>query len=330
MLFKEPKISRLTYILSLTITIFLTMTPGPRLVAAPLASSAKSSSSLQSELNKIVAEFEKAYDEYEETAIAEANISKRLKVLQTDLAKRDKELTARLVAIYKQEELSYFDIVLESTDFNDFISRSYILERISAKDAKMIMESREIRNELKAKKKELSAKKAKEQAILAKLKKKRGELQSKFDQSKRIYKNPRPSISDKVIQGVKMSCFPVAKMYSYRDTWGAPRRGHRHQGTDVFAPRGNLCYAVTNGTVRATNSRNGGKTIYLTSDTGDLFYYMHLDSYVVKSGQVKAGQVIGTIGSTGNAKGGTPHLHFEIHPKAGRPVNPYPYLRMLG
>lgn len=299
-------------------------------LAEPVASRRKSASSLQSELNKIVAEFDKAYDEYEETAIAEAAIIKRLKVVEADLTKRDKELTARLISMYKQEDLTYFDVVLGSADFNDFISRSYILERISAKDARMITESRALRRELKAKKEELSAKKAKEEALLLKLKKKRGELAEKFNLSKKIFVSPKPTLSNKVIKGVKMSCFPVAKMYSYRDTWGAPRRGHRHQGTDVFAPRGQALYAVASGTVRATSSRNGGKTIYLTSDNGDLFYYMHLNAYAVTSGRVTVGQVIGTVGSTGNAKGGTPHLHFEIHPKGGRAVNPYPYLRTLG
>ncbi len=298
--------------------------------AEPAATRSKSASSLQAELNKIVAEFDKAYDEYEETAIAEASISKRLKTIEADLSKRDKELSLRLIAMYKQGDLTYFDIVLESADFNDFISRSYILERISAKDAKMITESRALRRELKMKKDELSAKKAKEKALLLKLKKKRDELAAKFNLSKKIFKTPKPTISEKVLKGVKMGCFPVARMYSYRDTWGAPRRGHRHQGTDIFAPRGQPLYAVASGTVRATSSRNGGKTIYLTSDNGDLFYYMHLDAYVVTSGRVSVGQVIGTLGSTGNAKGGTPHLHFEIHPKGGKAVNPYPFLRPLG
>ncbi|MEL7161559.1 MAG: M23 family metallopeptidase [Bacteroidota bacterium] len=93
------------------------------------------------------------------------------------------------------------------------------------------------------------------------------------------------------------------------------KRGKRsHQGIDIKAPRGTAVVATVNGFIeRVKEGGNGGKQIYLRGATGRLFYYAHLDSWSVEEyTAVEAGDVIGTIGDTGNARGTTPHLHFEV------------------
>jgi len=110
---------------------------------------------------------------------------------------------------------------------------------------------------------------------------------------------------------------------AYGDSWGAPRSGgRRHQGVDMLAPTGTPLISVVSGYVNQTTNPLGGVAIQLFGDNGNRYYYAHLSAYEGLSGWVPQGQVIGYVGDTGNAIG-IPHLHFEIHPGGGIPVNPY-------
>lgn len=116
---------------------------------------------------------------------------------------------------------------------------------------------------------------------------------------------------------------------SFIDSWGFPRSGGRtHKGTDMFAARGEPMYAVQAGTATASSNRLGGLSVHLRADTGFAYYYAHLDRHEFSgSKRVDQGEVVGYNGSTGNANGGSPHLHFEIRPSGSGPVNPYPTVR---
>ncbi|MGH8874397.1 MAG: murein hydrolase activator EnvC family protein [Acidimicrobiia bacterium] len=123
-------------------------------------------------------------------------------------------------------------------------------------------------------------------------------------------------------------CPFVGSHTSFIDSWGFPRSGGRtHKGVDMFAPYGESMFAVADGVVSTSTSSLGGRSIWLTADYGVAFYYAHLSDWAVSSGQrVSKGQVIGYNGNSGNASGGSAHLHFEIHPggRGGPAVNPYP------
>jgi murein DD-endopeptidase MepM/ murein hydrolase activator NlpD len=103
-----------------------------------------------------------------------------------------------------------------------------------------------------------------------------------------------------------------------------------HTGLDFAAPSGTPIYAVANGTISSASydGSYGNKTVE-TLDDGTELWYCHQTSFVVSAGEtVRAGELIGYIGSTGHVTG--PHLHLEVHPGGGDPVDPYTALVVHG
>ncbi len=113
---------------------------------------------------------------------------------------------------------------------------------------------------------------------------------------------------------------------TFFNDWGFPRSGGRyHSGNDLFAPRGTPVLAPVAGFVHHLEGAIGGLQFRLEGDDGHRYIGSHMDSFG-KSGQVVAGEVIGFVGDSGNAKGSSPHIHFEIALNRTDTVNPYPYI----
>jgi hypothetical protein len=150
---------------------------------------------------------------------------------------------------------------------------------------------------------------------------------------------PKPKTKPRLI-------FPVVGPVQFTDDFGAPRTGHTHQGNDLMAPKRSIAVAVENGTVKFGNHPTAGCYLYLYGKNKTYYMYIHLNndltkgndnrgkcipgvSYApgLKNGQkVKAGEPIGFVGDSGDANGVASHLHFEVHPRGGGAVSPYPYL----
>lgn len=114
------------------------------------------------------------------------------------------------------------------------------------------------------------------------------------------------------------------------DTWHAPRSEERlHEGQDIFAPRGTPVYSATEGYVaRAGENRLGGNVVYVVGAGGRGYYYAHLDSHapgLAAGDHVTPETILGYVGTTGNAAGTPPHLHFGVYTPTGA-INPLPLL----
>jgi peptidoglycan LD-endopeptidase LytH len=126
--------------------------------------------------------------------------------------------------------------------------------------------------------------------------------------------------------------FPVAGETVWSDDWWFPRFGpgwRLHQGLDMFAPHGTPVRAPVDGRIRVTNGGLGGLSVYVVQPDKTYWYLTHLSGIapgIAEGVEVKTGQVVGFVGTSGNAAGGKPHLHIEIHPKGGPAVPPKPVM----
>ena len=136
-----------------------------------------------------------------------------------------------------------------------------------------------------------------------------------------LFDEPAPTSLPVPVVGVRES--------QIRDTWGDARsEGRTHEGVDIFARRGTPVISTTHGYISSIQVRaRGGNTVSVQGPGGHRHYYAHLDAYGRhREGEwVEAGDTLGFVGTTGNAQGTSPHLHYGIYTSEG-PINPYPLL----
>ncbi len=125
--------------------------------------------------------------------------------------------------------------------------------------------------------------------------------------------------------------FPVSGMdpQAVGSFFGDPRDAgrRRHKGIDIFAPRMTPLLAVADGVATTRTNRLGGNTVWLRAD-GRRFYYAHLEQAAFNGRRtVSAGDVLGYVGNSGNARTTPPHLHFGVYRGRRGAIDPLPYLR---
>ncbi len=273
-----------------------------------------------------------------ETAIDQNQV--KLEQAQAELAADMQILNTRLVNMYKNGESSAVEVMLESQTFEDFLYSRDFMTRIGSMDSDNVGQVQALLSDIAERKAALDFQRADAAARVSTLQSQTASIQAKLSEQTSILAGIDSEIANLIgvsyggggggwtVGPVNGKYFPVAGPHSFSNDWGAPRSvGRTHKGCDIMANYGVPCVAVTGGYVSQYSQGNAGNYVGLSGDDGTLYYYMHLQSYG-KSGRVEAGDVVGYVGDTGNAKG-CPHCHFEVHPGHGGPVNPYPLLVAL-
>jgi murein DD-endopeptidase MepM/ murein hydrolase activator NlpD len=325
-------------------TAFVLVLSVPYLVPSPARADKLSDlksqlASLRTEVQQSADAWDAAQTRLESTQSRIRTTDARIKVEAKNLANAEAVLGNRAAAMYRgggQTEMVEF--VLGAASWEDFVSRLDYVTLIAGADANLIRSVKNTRARLDRNKRDYQKALLVQAQDAATAKKKTVAMDAAFAAKKSQYDLILADIAAEMARthpggssyppGPNGMVFPVQGPHAYSDTWGAARSGGRaHKGTDIMASRGTPCVSTCNGVVRVHDNGLGGKSITLTGDNGWQFYYAHLDQYKVSDGaRVKAGQLIGTVGNTGNAAGGACHLHFQMGPH-GNWVDPYPYLR---
>lgn len=303
---------------------------------------------IRRELRVAQAEVMESDGDVRAAAVLVDDLGNRLAQLQSELARLDvaQELAVeRLEAAQERFEerianavvrgnAAELDTVFNSADANEIETRKVFLRSVAEADsasvaeldaAKKVVDAGVLRaiDEVSTTRKELRAARKHFEELLTRNAEQRFQL-AVFSAGSEI-----------VIRGF---VFPVGQPYTFGDSWGFPRMvgteyEHGHQGVDIMAPFGTPLYATERGIISKMGTDVlGGTKLWLKGQSGTYYYYAHLQSFaegISEGTLVDAGTIVGFVGDTGNAKGGAPHLHFQLHPGGGDPVNPYALLRVV-
>lgn len=245
----------------------------------------------------------------------------------------------RAVEAYKGRSNQGLEI-LDSTDLLEASRRARLLGHVTQKDSETIDKLNVEATDLATDEERLQHLKEEQQRIIDERRAAEDELERRFQKlnAERVALEERLAAQRRAAGQSSGSGGPAppapapvgglvcpSPQSSFTDSYGAPRSGGRsHKGVDMMAPFGAPLYAVTSGSIGYRAGGLAGKAAWLHGSDGNLYFYAHLQDYVGGSRQVSQGELIGTNGNTGNASGGSPHLHFEIKIGGSTTVNPYP------
>ena len=291
---------------------------------------------LEEDLNASLAEhdelLERLYTVEDELATLEADTAALL--LEAEEAGEALESRARFA--FMLGDAAFIESMLQADGPQDALDRARMLATLSRRDVGQMQTATALREQLEQNRVLLADKQQELVELEAQLQAEGDALQTQLEDVREEEHEIR-TLRDRQVRlerGAQTGIYAclIEPPYTYRSTWGAPRSGgRRHKGTDVMGVYGANVYAFTDGVIkRFSSSGLGGRGLYLMGDDGVEYYYAHLSDFASSPGQrVDAGELIAFNGNSGNARGGAPHVHFEVHPGGGGPIDPYPWVNAV-
>lgn len=309
-------------------------------------------------LDEVVAVYDRVYGELATVTFRLGEFEDRINSYESEIRELHDLVQEQAIAAFKSGNINEVGVVFGVDSLTELITGRQFLERAAQQELSLLDRLSSVRNGLEATRERL----LEDQDRFLDLTREQGnlveeidslfqaldtefeELRAEFEEAERLRREEerrRRRAALALLEGAAAGASaaqtagfvcPFNSLYRFVNDWGQPRSGGRtHKGTDLVAPYGHPVVAVATGSVLRRNSDLGGTSLWLDADNGTSYYYAHLSGYAdgISDGtRVTAGQVVAYNGDSGNAVGGIPHVHFQVHPggRGNIPVNPYPTL----
>ncbi|HJX08650.1 MAG TPA: peptidoglycan DD-metalloendopeptidase family protein [Actinomycetota bacterium] len=325
--------------------------------------------SVQIQLNAAVEKLDRLQAELEQIQAQIAETKARIADAQARYDRIRSRLEERAAQAFIAGPASDLEIFLGATSMDDLSDRMEFVDAVTQSDAALAQQASNLKVVLEIEEKSLEELEAKQQDQVDQQTALRDQIlqslstisslrdqavataQNTLEQYKRLNKQRQDYLEQQAQSSVSppapdvqlppgfvnpLKVCPVDPPRAFGDGFGAPRYTgdfHLHAGDDILADYGTKIRAPFDGVAKPTYNSLGGNSEYVYAPDGSYVYNAHLESYTDKSsGPVHAGDVIGLVGDTGDAKG-TPHDHFEWHPAsvpANWPASFYGYVTIPG
>ncbi|MBL0389220.1 peptidoglycan DD-metalloendopeptidase family protein [Tumebacillus sp. ITR2] len=301
----------------------------------------------QAEIDKLTADIQSAMQKSDD-------LQKQIVTTQAKLEEQKQKLKGRVKTMYEGGDVSFWSVLLDSTNFSDFLDRMQLLTMIVQQDNTIIEDYKATQAELQQQQADLSAQQELRKSKQAELNEMETKLQDQYQDVQSQIAVKDEEIADLEAAGVAAYqsyassvqagtiipptgggtfAWPVPSSHTINSGYGMRSGGEFHKGIDIGAPVGTPITAVADGTVWQAGTASGfGHWIVILHDNGVMSVYGHMFSsgvYVSAGQRVQQGQVIGATGNDGESTG--PHLHFAIANgvSGGRMnyINPMGYLQ---